>query len=108
MEYAACHGGKEKSIAVLERYLRDAPDYFLAGYKESLQKYRQDGLPGAEHHRWDAFRRADGLRCLGAGFGVDGVDTEALRDLGGCAHFPHLSQGKAPKLAELAQWVVRG
>jgi hypothetical protein len=45
MEYASCHGGKEKSMAVLRRYLRDAPDYFIAGFKESLQKYRQDGIP---------------------------------------------------------------
>jgi hypothetical protein len=45
MEYAALHGGKEKSMAVLGRYLRDAPDYSLAGYHESLQRYRQNGLP---------------------------------------------------------------
>lgn len=45
IEYASCHGGKEKFMAVLRRYLRDAPDYFLAGYKESLQKYREHGLP---------------------------------------------------------------
>jgi hypothetical protein len=45
MEYAFCHGGREKAMAVLQRYLRNAPEYFLAGYRESLQRYRQDGLP---------------------------------------------------------------
>jgi hypothetical protein len=29
----------------LNRYLKDAPDYFHTGYLEGLQEYRQNGLP---------------------------------------------------------------
>jgi hypothetical protein len=32
---------------ILNRYLKDAPDYFYTGYLEGLQEYRQNGLPAA-------------------------------------------------------------
>lgn len=45
LEYASCHGGRQAAAAILDRSLKDAPDYFHEGYQESLQKYRQNGLP---------------------------------------------------------------
>jgi hypothetical protein len=53
MEYAAFHGGKEKSMAVLGRYLRDAPDYFLGGLQGVASKVPAKWASGTEYLRWD-------------------------------------------------------
>ncbi len=45
LEYAVCYGGREAATAILQRYLRDRPDYFQAGYRDALERYRQNGLP---------------------------------------------------------------
>lgn len=45
VEYASCHGGREAATAILNRYLKYAPDYFHEGYQEALQRFRQNGLP---------------------------------------------------------------
>jgi hypothetical protein len=72
LEYAACYGSIEAASGILQRYLWDAPDYFLEGYKESLQEYRQDGLPAP--NTYDGTRPGAQLAFAALALGLESTE----------------------------------